>query len=107
MLGRCVNITHKEHGAEPVSFAFFGDCIEGDPRLRRTDMVPTIPRKIAEHVARLFDLAVLEHPVQLSSISMMTYWHPNNDSDPAHLWMRQRISELGPRLTRRPSPPLR
>jgi DNA-binding transcriptional LysR family regulator len=67
----------------------------------QTDMVATIPRKIAEHVARLFDLAVLEHPLQLSSISIMTYWHPNNDSDPAHLWMRQRISELGPRLTPR------
>jgi DNA-binding transcriptional LysR family regulator len=61
----------------------------------QTDMVATIPRKIAERVAGLFDLAVLEHPLQLSAISMMTFWHPNNDSDPAHLWMRQRIGELG------------
>jgi DNA-binding transcriptional LysR family regulator len=60
-----------------------------------TDMVATIPRKIAERVAGRFELAVLEHPLQLSSISIMIFWHPNNDPDPAHLWMRQRIGELG------------
>jgi hypothetical protein len=58
-------------------------------------MVATIPRKIAERVAGRFELTVLEHPLQLSSISIMTFWHPNNDPDPAHLWMRQRIGELG------------
>jgi DNA-binding transcriptional LysR family regulator len=61
----------------------------------QTDMVATIPRKIAERVAKPLDLSVIEHPLKLSSINFMVYWHPQNDPDPAHLWMRQLLGQLG------------
>ncbi|WP_375479305.1 LysR family transcriptional regulator [uncultured Jatrophihabitans sp.] len=50
----------------------------------------------ASHVRR--DLKILQTTVQLAPIVETMYWHPVLHSDPAHLWLRERVATLAANL---------
>jgi DNA-binding transcriptional LysR family regulator len=66
--------------------------------LEATDLVSTLP----SYLSRSFPdtLVVIKPPFDLPSFAIHTAWHPRSHNDPAHQWVRQRIEEVGVRLTR-------
>ena len=62
--------------------------------IRQTDLVglapgidiPTIPETLGLHT---FDI-----PLALPSIPIAMAWHPRNDADGAHRWLRDRVREV-------------
>ncbi|QXW31920.1 LysR family transcriptional regulator [Aeromonas sanarellii] len=59
--------------------------------VRGSDLVATVPRL---HCASLLgDLVTLPLPFSLPGIRVALLWHPSQDADPAHRWLRTLIRE--------------
>jgi DNA-binding transcriptional LysR family regulator len=64
----------------------------------RTDLVATVPRRLARWEARHPELRVVEPPKELSGFKYLMAWHPRLESDPAHQWLRATMRDLGARM---------
>jgi DNA-binding transcriptional LysR family regulator len=56
-----------------------------------SDLIVTLPRRVAETIARGGDFVVLRPPFTLPDVIVMLAWHQRNDADPAHAWLRDTI----------------
>lgn len=55
-----------------------------------TDLIMTLPLRIAAYMARHEALEVREPPVELDGFTLRLLWHQRCHDDPAHRWMRER-----------------
>ena len=58
-----------------------------------TELLLTVPRSYALHLAALLPIAVLPLPIKLKAFSILAYWHASTHDDPAHAWFRQRVTD--------------
>ena len=56
-----------------------------------TDLVLTLPRRLALAEAARHGLRVVELPLELEPYAITQIWHPRLEADPAHRWFRQRV----------------
>jgi DNA-binding transcriptional LysR family regulator len=56
-----------------------------------TELVTILPRRFAEHVAPIFNLAIHQSPVPISEQEFHLMWHEKSNDDPGHRWLRERI----------------
>jgi DNA-binding transcriptional LysR family regulator len=61
----------------------------------QTDLVLTLPSRIAQEFAKLHGLRVLEPPGELPGITMWQVWHQRRRQEPAHAWLRGVLREVG------------
>lgn len=54
-----------------------------------SDLVLTLPRRLADSLAGLLPLQVLEPPIEIPSFPIVMNWHERYDGDAAHRWLRQ------------------
>lgn len=59
-----------------------------------SDMVLTVPRRLAQLLVSKLPLLMLEAPVQLARLSPAMLWHPRLHGDPAHAWVRHQLVEV-------------
>ncbi|HZJ64146.1 MAG TPA: LysR family transcriptional regulator [Kofleriaceae bacterium] len=62
--------------------------------LRDSDLVATLPERLAQSVAAPFGLAYVGHPAKLPEISIDVFWHARHHRDPASQWLRAVIVRL-------------
>jgi DNA-binding transcriptional LysR family regulator len=62
--------------------------------VNNTDIVGTLPRRIAEQAARTHDLQLLDMPFSFPAIDFVMTWHPRKDRDAAHVWFRNVLLDL-------------
>jgi DNA-binding transcriptional LysR family regulator len=62
--------------------------------LETTDMVLTMPARIAEPVVTLLGLPRLKAPKEIPSIRYSMVWHPRFDSDLLHVWLRETVRQI-------------
>jgi DNA-binding transcriptional LysR family regulator len=60
----------------------------------RTDMVATVPARLAHHVAADLKLAIFATPVPLPRIEINQFWHERVHRDTGHRWFRAAIQKL-------------
>lgn len=82
-----------------------------------TDLVAVFDAHAAEAFSGWPELLMVEPPVALSPPSVLMVWHPKNNDDAGHAWLRAQIIDLhrnidlaethSPRLTRPPGRPRR
>jgi DNA-binding transcriptional LysR family regulator len=53
-----------------------------------SDLIATVPRRLAERFARPLGLQVLAVPFAMPPFRLSLLWHQRIDADPAHAWMR-------------------
>jgi DNA-binding transcriptional LysR family regulator len=58
-----------------------------------SDLVLTMPTRLALRLAPAFDLKVLEPPVPLPRYQIAMYWHERMQRDPSHTWLRRMLVE--------------
>src|SRR5271155_3207945 len=63
-----------------------------------TDMIATVPRRMAVLEAPNKATKILEAPAALGSFKYAMIWHPRMQTDAAHIWLRSIIRELGRQL---------
>ncbi len=66
-----------------------------------TDLIATVPERMARQFARQLRLQVLPVPLELPAFRLTLLWHQRHHSDPAHRWLRQALVETAPRLVKR------
>jgi DNA-binding transcriptional LysR family regulator len=60
----------------------------------QTDLISTVPRRIAAHFARVLPIVVYDPPLALPAPDFALYWHSRSQEDPAHKWLRGKIATL-------------
>ena len=59
--------------------------------LQSTDLIATVPERLAERMAKPFGLHYVQHPVKLPEIAINLFWHAKFHKDPANQWLRSTI----------------
>lgn len=54
-----------------------------------TELLLTVPRSYANHLASLLPLAVQPLPIRMKAFPIFAYWHQSKHDDRAHAWFRQ------------------
>ncbi|MFL6302947.1 MAG: LysR family transcriptional regulator [Candidatus Sulfotelmatobacter sp.] len=62
--------------------------------LETTDLVLTMPARIAEPMLALLDLPRLKAPKEIPPIRYSMVWHPRFDSDLLHAWLREKVRQI-------------
>lgn len=62
--------------------------------LQSTDLVATLPERMAQRIAEPFGLEYLPHPVKLPEAAIDLFWHARMQRDAGHQWLRRQIVEL-------------
>ncbi|MGA0609644.1 LysR family transcriptional regulator [Caldimonas sp. KR1-144] len=62
--------------------------------LQGTDLVATVPERLAAQLAGPFGLAWLPHPVKLPDVAINVFWHAKAHRSPANQWLRGVVCEL-------------
>jgi len=61
---------------------------------KRSDVIATLPRTMAQTLAQDLDLQLVEVPIELPSMEIAQYWHERFHRDPANVWIRGALREL-------------
>jgi DNA-binding transcriptional LysR family regulator len=56
--------------------------------LHQSDMVATVPERLAQALVEPFELAYVSHPASLPEIAINLFWHAKYNKDPANEWLR-------------------
>ncbi|NEU75049.1 LysR family transcriptional regulator [Hassallia byssoidea VB512170] len=60
--------------------------------VQQTDLIFTLPRRIAMLFAKYTNLAVLEPPIELGNYNYIQVWHERCHYDPQHIWLRELVA---------------
>jgi DNA-binding transcriptional LysR family regulator len=63
-----------------------------------SDLIATIPERVARHFASQFGLQVLHPPLPLDDVDIAMYWHDRMQNNSAHRWLRNLIREVAASL---------
>ena len=61
----------------------------------KSDLILSLPRKLAQQMAISFPIKILELPLEIDDFSPSIIWHGRQHNDPAHVWLRKLIIEIG------------
>ncbi|WP_218510059.1 LysR family transcriptional regulator [Variovorax sp. dw_308] len=59
--------------------------------LAGTDMIATLPQRLAEKIVEPFGLTWVKHPAPLPDTAITLFWHARYHQDPANQWLREVI----------------
>jgi DNA-binding transcriptional LysR family regulator len=59
-----------------------------------SDMILTLPGRLARRLAERLPLMLLDLPLRLAPLSPAMIWHERFHGDPAHAWVRQQLVEV-------------
>jgi DNA-binding transcriptional LysR family regulator len=62
--------------------------------LETTDLVLTMPARLADPVLGLLDLSRLKAPKEIPPIRYSMVWRPRFDSDLLHTWLRETVRQI-------------
>ncbi|MBP2232204.1 DNA-binding transcriptional LysR family regulator [Azospirillum agricola] len=72
----------------------------------QSDLVATVPRGAARHAMALgMPVTFFALPVETPSVAVAQAWHPRQDGDPAHRFLRETVLAVARRLSAEPGPP--
>jgi hypothetical protein len=54
----------------------------------KTDLLVTVPRRLAEILSGPSEIQVLPSPIKLPSYQVKQHWHERYHSDPGNIWLR-------------------
>lgn len=66
--------------------------------MRGTDIIATLPMRLARILQEQHDLQILEPPMRLPKVSYAAYWHERSQKDPAHRWLRGMLQQAAREL---------
>lgn len=61
--------------------------------LQATDLVATVPERLAQRLVEPFHLACVAHPAKLPEVAINVFWHAKFHKAPANQWLRSVVFE--------------
>jgi DNA-binding transcriptional LysR family regulator len=71
-----------------LSLPFFVPAIFA---IAQTDLILTVPRKLAKITAAMAGVRVVEPPREIKAFPYFMAWHPRLTTEPAHAWFRDQV----------------
>ncbi|WP_028603457.1 LysR family transcriptional regulator [Ottowia thiooxydans] len=62
--------------------------------LQSTDLIATVPERLAERMTKPFGLSYVQHPIELPQIAINLFWHAKYHKDTANQWLRSTVFDL-------------
>ncbi|TMH72250.1 MAG: LysR family transcriptional regulator [Betaproteobacteria bacterium] len=62
--------------------------------LHSTNMVATVPERLAQRMVEPFGLSYVSHPAALPEVAINVFWHAKHHKDPANQWLRGLLFEM-------------
>jgi len=62
--------------------------------LANTDLVATVPERIAQMLVRIARVKALVPPFKFAAFSIKQHWHERYQQDPANRWLRSTVADL-------------
>ena len=62
--------------------------------LQTSDLVSTVPERLADRLLEPFGLVKLPHPAKLPDVAIHVFWHAKYHRSPANRWLRGMVFEL-------------
>ena len=62
--------------------------------LQRSELITTVPEKLADRLLEPFGLAKVAHPAKLPEVAINAFWHAKYHRSPANRWLRSVVFEL-------------
>ena len=62
--------------------------------LQRTDLVATVPERLADRLVEPFGLTKVTHPAKLPDVAINVFWHAKYHRSPANQWLRGILFDL-------------
>jgi DNA-binding transcriptional LysR family regulator len=59
--------------------------------LQATDLVATVPERLAQRLIEPFGLACVSHPATLPEVAINVFWHAKYHKEPANQWLRSLV----------------
>jgi DNA-binding transcriptional LysR family regulator len=59
--------------------------------IARTDLVVTVPRRLAKITTAMAAVRMVEPPREIKSFPYFMVWHPRLTDEPAHVWFREQL----------------
>jgi DNA-binding transcriptional LysR family regulator len=100
--GSFVDRLLAEQGFERRVVVNVSNFVTGPLLAASTDLLVTIPERVAKTFAPALALRVLPCPLELAALRMHQMWHERHQHDPGHAWFRGVVTQvLRPRAKRR------
>ncbi|MCY1278155.1 HTH-type transcriptional regulator LeuO [compost metagenome] len=64
------------------------------PIVAQSDLLGTVPRRLAEHFAPIYALQVAPLPFDMPPVQVSLIWHRQQELDPGLRWLREQLREL-------------
>ncbi len=96
--GQVVDSAVARHGSTLIIAVQVQNYLTMPAMIVDTDLIATVPRRIAEALVTDTTLEIAPPPLRLPQLRMSAYWHERRQHDPAHRWLRQVIVEEAQRL---------
>lgn len=64
-----------------------------------SDMILSLPRRLARRIAATAPIEVLELPLEIEPLTVSMIWHERRQDDPAHAWLRRQMAEAAREAT--------
>lgn len=78
---------HRRQSVIAPSFSLVPELLVG------TNMIATLPHRLAAKIVKQFPLKLIPCPVNIPSITENVQWHKFRDTDPSVVWLRQLFHE--------------
>lgn len=62
--------------------------------LQSTNMIATVPERLAQKLVKPFGLSQIQHPVKLPEVAINAFWHAKVHRAPASQWLRGVVFDL-------------
>jgi DNA-binding transcriptional LysR family regulator len=62
--------------------------------LQGSDMVATVPERLADRLLEPFGLVKIPHPAKLPDVAINAFWHAKYHRSPANRWLRGVVFDL-------------
>lgn len=62
--------------------------------LHDSDLVATVPERLAQALVKPFGLSYVRHPAKLPEIGINLFWHGRYNKDPENMWLRSLVFQL-------------
>lgn len=80
-----------EHGRERRVALTVSHFLSAPLIVSNTDLVLAFPKRTAELFAQMIPLQIVPLPIDLPYYDSVMVWHPLQDKEPAHCWLREQI----------------
>jgi DNA-binding transcriptional LysR family regulator len=94
LLGDFDEALFRKHGLRRRITASIPHFLAAPFVIERTPLLATIEERLAKRHLGHLGLRLFQLPFDLAGFQVTQVWHRNRASDPAHVWLRQRIKEL-------------